>query len=95
MGNTTTIEYSWHELIRRADPDWERNSNVVVEYEFTARGMPRGPNAHLTHEDGKRVFRARYRERGAYGPDTGITNGLTWGGEALTWAGDELTWGSA
>lgn len=93
--STTTREIAWLDIIHRADPEFDRASNWVVEYEFTARGNPHGPNAHLTHEDGRRVFRAHYRTRGAYGPDTVITNGLTWGGEALTWGADELTWGNA
>lgn len=93
MSNTTTIEYSWLDLIRRADPDWERNSNLVIEYEFSSRGAPRGPNTYLTHEDGKRVFRARYRERGAYATSDTVAGGMTWGGRQMTWGGAKMTWG--
>ncbi len=94
--STTTREIGWLDIIHRADPDFDRASNWVVEYAFTSHGTPHHTgNAHLTHEGGQRVFRAHYRTRGAYGPDTEVRNGLIWGGQAMTWGGDEITWGNA
>lgn len=91
---TTTVQISWMDLIHRADPDFDRASTHIVEYEFTTLGSATGPNAHLTHQDGYRVFRGNYRARGAYGADGTIVGGLTWGGEQITWGGDEITWGN-
>lgn len=91
-GNTTTRDYSWTDLVLRANPDHYRESRFVVEYEFTALG--RGGDER-THESGKRVFRGYYQTRGAYVPDTVGTFDLTWGGIPIMWDGDPLTWGDA
>ena len=55
-------EFSWHQLVVQADPDWNKDSRIVTEYEFTAKGIgnPR------THENGYRVFKGDYQTRGPY-----------------------------
>lgn len=89
-GNTTTHEYSWLDMIRRADPDHSRESRFCIEYEFTA---PERGGDKRTHEGGKRVFRGYYDIRGAYTPETPGTYDLTWGGLSINWNGEPLTWG--
>lgn len=91
---TDTVEYSWLDLVIRANPEHTRESRFVIEYEFTSMGGGIGyVNGDKTHEDGKRVFRGLYDERGPYQPEAASTSGLTWGGLSILWDGEELTWG--
>jgi len=48
------------------DPNWPRDNDYIVEYEFP---QPRGANLNVpdVYEDGKRLFKANYKNRGAYG----------------------------
>lgn len=57
-------ETTWRNLCAQADPDFNRNSRNVKEYEFTSpwRGDTR------THEAGSRVFFGDYALRGPYEP---------------------------
>ena len=64
---TTTREFSWRELVIRANPDHVRDSRYMVEYEFSVAGNRDGNPE--THREGKRVFRANYDVRGAYAPE--------------------------
>lgn len=61
---TVTREISWREFVLREDPEWEKKSRRVVEYEFSAPGKAIGDER--THEGGKRVFWGNYRDRGPY-----------------------------
>lgn len=91
---TTTVQFSWLSVIQKADPEHARNKRYVVEYEFSAPGGGYGlVNGFQTHENGMRVFRGNYDERGPYAPETVGDGGLTWGGVQIIWGGDELTWG--
>lgn len=83
-----TREYSWLALVQQADPDHARLSRYVVEYEFTAVG--RGDER--THENGMRVFRGNYDERGPYTATVSPDGGLMWNGQQLIWSGDSLSW---
>ncbi len=62
---TTTKETDWLALVVQADPDFNKDSRINVEYEFTSRQT----RTDLTHERGLRVFRADYQSRGAYSDD--------------------------
>lgn len=64
---TTTREFSWRDLVIRANPDHVRDSRYVVEYEFSVAGNRAGDER--THEGNRRVFRANYDVRGAYAPE--------------------------
>jgi hypothetical protein len=67
---TKTVEYSWDAWINSVDPDHANDKVNVVEYEFTARGLPLEPNGdNRLHQDGYRIFRANYKTRGAYASD--------------------------
>jgi hypothetical protein len=91
---TDTIQFSWLDLVRRADPDHARESRYVIEYEFTApTGGVGAKHSGRTHERGLRVFRGNYDERGPYAAETSSDNGLTWGSIPINWNGEELTWG--
>lgn len=86
----STRVFSWMDLVIRSNPEHVRESRFAIEYEFTA---PSGRGDPKTHEDGRRVFRANYDVRGAYGPSVASNNGLTWNGQSITWNDSELTWG--
>lgn len=64
---TATREISWLSIILAADPDFQRNSRFVTEYEFNVPGAASGNE--LTHEEGMRVFKGDYTKRGPYAPD--------------------------
>ena len=67
---TKTIEFSWDAWVAKHDPDHNHEKVNVVEYEFTARGLPLEPDGDdKTYRDGMRVFRANYQTRGAYAED--------------------------
>lgn len=71
-----------------AEPDHYRLKRNVIEYEFTAPGS----GNPLTHENGMRVFRGNYDERGPYAATETTNGGLTWNGQQLIWSGDSLAW---
>ncbi len=83
-----TRELSWLDIVKRADPEHSRTKRYVVEYEFSSR--ERGDEK--THENGMRVFRGNYDERGPYAPSGSVSGGLTWNGQQLIWSGDSLSW---
>jgi hypothetical protein len=89
--NTTTRDFSWRDLVIRANPDHVRDSRYMTEYEFTA--WPGGDPRY--HEGNKRVFKANYDERGAYAAETASSTGITWGTIPIEWDGEELVWGDA
>lgn len=89
--STTTTVISWLDIIRRADPEFNRTKRYVVEYEFSAPGGRMGDER--THEGGSRVFRGNYDERGPYAPETVGSNDLTFGGIPLEFDGERLTFG--
>lgn len=67
MSGTKTVEFSWDAWVSRMDPEHDERSNTVVEYEFSARGLPIEPDGdNSVYENGFRVFRGNYRSRGAY-----------------------------
>lgn len=93
---TTTIQFSWRELVLRGNPDHERESLDPVEYEFSSPGGTPRVHGDRTHDGGMRVFRAgNYRTRGAYSTAPASAYGLSWGNVALEWDGEELTWGAS
>jgi len=63
MAGTRT--FSWLTLVLQADPDHGRDKRYTKEYEFSAPGG--GPAR--THEEGLRVFKANYDQRGPYAPE--------------------------
>ena len=84
-------QFSWRELVIRANPEHNRESRYVIEYEFSAPARRSGDER--VHEGDRRVFRGLYEQRGAYAPETVVTGGLTWGGIPIDWNGQPLTWG--
>jgi hypothetical protein len=46
----------------------------------------------LSHENGFRVFKGDYQERGAYRDGAVDQDELTFGDQALTWNGEPITW---
>lgn len=67
---TKSREFSWEQWVNSVDPDHAHEKIHVVEYEFSARGLPLEPTGdNRTYRDGLRVFRANYQQRGAYAPD--------------------------
>ena len=85
----STRETDWRSLVVQADPEHNRTSRYVREYEFTSAGRS-GPDR--THEDGLRVFYGNYDVRGPYAPEVIATGGLTWHGIPLVWHDEPLTW---
>lgn len=81
-------EISWLAMVIQAEPDHYRLKRNVIEYEFTAHN--RGDER--THENGQRVFRGNYDERGPYATTASPDGGLTWNGQQLIWSGDSLSW---
>lgn len=87
---THTINRSWTDMVRAADPDWDKLSRTQIEYEFPSRVQS---GDERTHEGGKRVFRAAYAERGPYASQPTVDGGLVWNGQPINWNGHPLTWG--
>lgn len=83
-------EISWLDMVVRAEPDHYRISRYVVEYEFTSHGH----GSDYTHENGYRVFRGNYDQRGPYAVDPSDLHpfGLVWNGRPIEWGGENLTW---
>lgn len=86
---TVTRETSWRDLCLKADPDFARNSRIVVEYEFST-GRRLGDER--IHRSGRRIFEGDYKVRGPYSPIVTEDGGLTWNGQPLVWNGEQLTW---
>lgn len=59
-------ETDWRSLVVKADPNWQRDNRHTIEYEFTSHA---GGGDERTHENGRRVFKANYDERGPYSDD--------------------------
>lgn len=77
-------------MVLADEPDHYALSQNPIEYEFTASG---GRNwDERTHQDGMRVFRGRYAERGPYRAQSVPSGGLVWNGQPLIWGGDYLNW---
>jgi hypothetical protein len=53
-GNTHTLNIPWAAAVTRADPDWRRAAQDVVEFEF---------------DGGKRIFKHNPSRRGPYAED--------------------------
>lgn len=83
-----TRELSWLDIVQRADPEHLRTKRYVVEYEFSSR--ERGDER--THQDGMRVFRGNYDDRGPYAAETVEAEGLTWNGVPLHVSDEPMTW---
>lgn len=60
----TTIarRFLWLTTVLQADPEHARDKRYVTEYDFSAPGG----GDDKTHEDGRRVFRGNYDQRGPY-----------------------------
>ena len=57
-------QIDWNALVNRVDPDHQQKSQNPIEYEFSSPGG--GKKKPEMHENGLRVFRGLYRNRGAY-----------------------------
>ncbi|MGH6791251.1 MAG: hypothetical protein ACRECF_00725 [Methyloceanibacter sp.] len=55
---------TWLNEVIQADPDHVKNSLITTHFEFSS---PPGGNP-MTHENGKRVFKANYKRHGVYDP---------------------------
>ena len=67
MAGTRRID--WLTLVTQADPDFGRESRHVVEYRFsTPGGRPPPHSSREDYEDGFRIFRGDYQNRGPYAP---------------------------
>lgn len=62
-------QITMRQLVARADPNWERDSKIMPEYEFNGDVLRRGDDrgTFRTYKDGKITFFGRYSERGPYG----------------------------
>lgn len=62
---------TWLSQVLQANPEHQRESRDVVEYEFGAASTatPSGPTFDRTHKEGKRIFRGDYQQRGLYAGD--------------------------
>lgn len=87
---THTINRSWTEMVRAADPDWEKTSKTHIEYEFPSKIQG---GDERTHEGGRRVFRGAYADRGPYREVQAGAGQLTWNGQPINWGGQAITWG--
>lgn len=85
---TVSRQTSWRELCLKADPDFARNSRVVVEYEMSA-GRTAGDER--VHRGGRRIFEGDYARRGAYVPEVIAGDVLTVDGQPITDGGQSLT----
>ena len=85
-------ETTWRNLCVQADPEFNRTSRLVIEYEFSAPGGKIGNER--THEAGRRIFLGDYQTRGPYTPVVVGDNDLTWNGIPINWNGDTLSWDS-
>ena len=90
-GSTPSVkETTWLSQVLQSDPDHTRNARYVVEYEFSTPGTMVG--GELTHENGSRVFRGYYDQRGPYVAQSVPDHGLIWNGQPLVWSTDTLIW---
>jgi hypothetical protein len=87
---THTVNRSWTDIVRQADPDWDKTSRMQVEYEFPSRVQS---GDERTHEGGRRVFRGAQATRGPYATEAAGDSGLVWGGVPMDWNGQPLVWG--
>lgn len=85
---TTTKFFDWRSLVVEADPEFNKDSRINIEYEFTSRRT----RTDMTHENGMRVFKGDYQTRGAYATITSEQGVLTWNGGLVTWDGAQITW---
>lgn len=75
-------------MVLQAEPEHYSLKRNVIEYEFTAYGS--GDPA--THDNGMRVFRGLYDERGPYSAQTILDGGLVWNGRQIIWSAADLVW---
>lgn len=85
---TVTRQIAWRDLCLQADPDFARNSRIVVEYEFT---MSRFGGDDRIHRNGRRIFEGDYKNRGAYVPVTVPADAITEDGIPITVDGQFIT----
>lgn len=62
---TVVRRTAWLTEVLQADPEHSREKRNHIEYEFSAPGG----GSRKTHENGKRVFRGNYDQRGPYAPE--------------------------
>lgn len=85
---TTTREIAWRDLCLQADPDFARDSRIVVEYEFS---VGRRLGDERIHRNGRRIFEGDTKKRGPYQPVTVPDGALTEDGTPITVDGQFLT----
>ena len=75
-------------LVLQAEPNHYALKRNLIEYEFTAFTS----GNEKTHENGMRVFRGLYDERGPYADQDVPGNGLVWNGQQIIWGSSDLVW---
>ena len=61
-----TRSTTWRALCVQADPDFNKTSRTVTEYEFQAPTGKSVTGNERTHEGTKRIFVGDYQTRGPY-----------------------------